>query len=258
MLFTQALGADLFLFNNPRIRRILEFGTATGILAIDAADRKGDEATIVSVDPCQAHPESYPSNIVFCQAQADVLRGFSPNHFDVVRISDRPGLQFDTNRLYAEAYSLLRPRGQVEVIHLEIAPGFTGRSPPDDSKLAYWCYRFQLALEELGAPQLLVGDTANQLRAAGFIQVTTEKIRLPTCWPPDDTETYELGRWLNLFLRRFVESMTPLVFGQLLGWERERFASLVDEVSIEMSTLTVGAYMDLYFWKGIKGPTGPM
>ncbi|KAK1963455.1 hypothetical protein LY78DRAFT_716785 [Colletotrichum sublineola] len=256
MLFTQALGAEFFLFNDPHVHRILEFGTATGILAVDAIDRKGDEATIVSIDPCQAHPESYSSNILFRQDRIDVPCGLTTNHFDVVRISDRPGLEFDIDRLYKEAYSLLKPFGRIEVIHLEIDPGFSSVSPPNDSKLAYWCFQFRLALETLGVSQLLVSNTANHLRGARFIDVTTEKVRLPTCWPPDNTDLYELSRWFNLYLRRFVEAMTPLVFGRMLGWEKEQFDALADQVIIEMSTLTVGPYMNLYFWTGMKGSTG--
>ncbi|KAK2037955.1 hypothetical protein LZ31DRAFT_570449 [Colletotrichum somersetense] len=252
MLFTQALDAEFFLFKNRHLNRILEFGTATGILAIDAVDKKGGEATIVSIDPCQAHPKSYASNIIFRQGPLDVPCGLDPNQFDVVRISDRPGLKFDTNRLYAEAYSVLKPGGRIEVIHLEMVPGFNGLSSPHDSKLGYWCCQFQVALETLGVPKLLVDDTANHLRTANFTQVTIQKVRLPTCWPPDDTDLHELGRWFNLYLRRFVRAMTPLVFCQILGWEKKQFDTLVDEVIVEISTLTVGAYMNLHVWAGIK------
>jgi SAM-dependent methyltransferase len=132
-IFRLVLGGKLFcapIGNDPR--RVLDFGTGTGIWAIDFVD-EFPGATVIGTDLSPIQPNVVPPNCIFYVDDVESEWTFSPDEaFDFIHGRAISGSIADFDMLYRRIYDNLKPGGWVEIQDYE--PGFYADDDPSLSK----------------------------------------------------------------------------------------------------------------------------
>lgn len=182
-VFKLTLGGALFrapLASDPQT--ILDFGTGTGIWAIDIAD-EFPSAEVTGTDLSPIQPSWVPPNVKFMVDDVEDEWPWGSEHqFDFIHGRGMAGSIKDWGRLYAQCYEGLRRGGWLEMQEYESV------SSSDDNTLANCPHLIQLT-EQLQLASEIFGKSMNEaplhkqhLINAGFRNVKADvyKVTLRT------------------------------------------------------------------------------
>jgi trans-aconitate methyltransferase len=182
-IFGLTLGGRLFrapISANPQ--RVLDFGTGTGIWAVDFAD-EFPGATVIGTDLSPIQPDLVPPNLRFYVDDVESEWLYSPEQaFDFIHGRGMGGSISDWDELYRQAYQHLRPGGWIEMQEYEA--WISSEDDPTLSKCPYtsqWQQLCDEASTKFGRRLNVASEQKQNLIRAGFIDVQDDvyKVRLP-------------------------------------------------------------------------------
>jgi len=155
----------------PKPQRVLDFGTGTGIWAIDFAD-EFPSATVVGTDLSPIQPSWVPSNCTFYVDDSESAWTFKPEDaFDYIHGRAMGGSVRDWPALYGEIYKHVKPGGWVEIQEYETWCRVNDEKEKLPEALSYWQMSVNEASEKFGKKLLVAGDHKENMLAAGFVDV---------------------------------------------------------------------------------------
>lgn len=163
----------------PSPTRILDVGTGTGIWAIDIGDMY-PEAEVIGTDIAPVQPNWIPHNVQFFLEDAEDAWTFTPSSFSFVFGREITFAVRDWPNFISQAWTALKPGGWLELSATH------PRTQCDDGSLdltkSFLAQTASIYIEiakamgaSLDAPYLW----AEQMQAAGFVDVETHRIKMP-------------------------------------------------------------------------------
>lgn len=247
MLLKGRLG--LAPIQNPQ--SVLDLGTGTGIWAIDFAHLY-PTAEVLGTDLSPIQPDYVPANCRFEVDDAEDDWIYSPSRkFDYVHLR----LMFHTftnhRRVIDSALEHLRPGGWMEWqdYYAEI------QCVDDTMKgtaLERWNKLYVEGGKKLGRDMLAPRRYKGMMEAAGFTNVTEERLVIPgNAWPRGKDQK-KLGLWQMTNFLDGIHAVTMTIFTKGLGMAREEVELLLVDVRNDIKNLGVHFYFLTYFVYGQK------
>lgn len=222
---------------------ILDVGTGTGIWAIDVADEH-PAAEVVGIDLSPTQPSLVPPNLRFEIADADEDWSFRPGTFDLIHTRAMNDLTLkDWAHYYREAFKALKPGGWVEAQECECKRSTDDNTIPPDGHMAIWEKEWGLGMSKIGLtghcnPDLVM----QQMRNAGFINVTLKNFKIPLGkWPKDKT-LKEAGIFAQVMMIENLYGMSAKLFVDVLGWNLDEFEVLLAKSRQEIKRSDIHSY----------------
>ena len=142
--------------------------------------------------------------------------------------------------------SHLRPGcGWLEHVEIDWTPQCKGGSWPPDFQTLHLFQELFSAMDEVNMPMRVdPGATKERLLAAGFVDISEERIQiLWNPWPPNLDEK-EVGRWFNLGLTQGLEAIIMAPLTRVKGWTDEEVRNFVKHCQLEISRQQIHGH----FW----------
>lgn len=173
------LGGKLYkapIPENPQ--RILDFGTGTGIWAIDCAD-EFPSAAVVGTDLSPIQPSWVPPNCSFFIDDSDGAWSFRPDEaFDFIHGRAMGGSIKNWNTLYDEIYKNLKPGGWVEIQEYETWLQSDDGSDKLGTSMMEWQTQINEAAKSFGKAMLVAEEHKESMIRAGFVDVVDFKVKV--------------------------------------------------------------------------------
>ncbi|KAK3356515.1 S-adenosyl-L-methionine-dependent methyltransferase [Lasiosphaeria hispida] len=241
---TLALGGKLHMAPLSKdIENVLDIGTGTGIWAIDFADQY-PEATVTGTDITPVQAAFVPPNLKFEIEDCNTDWTFAPNHFDFVHLRWMIGSILDWYKLFARAYTHIKPGGWLETYEMSAVIESDDGTVLESSALGQWGKIFIEGGHKLGVSFEVVQDNLQRkaMEAAGFVDIQEKKIKMPIGSWPKDKEIKEQGLFSRAVLEQDPEGYI-LFITNTLGWSREQILVYVAQIRKEVRS---GKYHPYY------------
>ncbi len=172
-IFRLMLGGHLYRAPiSAGVQRVLDYGTGTGIWAIDFADEY-PAAIVIGTDLSPIQPEWAPPNCKFYVDDVESDWVFKPNEaFDFIHGRSMCGSIFDFDALYGKCYKHLKPGGWVELQEFEA--WIWQIDDPESKKIpniSKWLGYIDEASTKIGKRFNVATKQKQKLIDAGFINV---------------------------------------------------------------------------------------
>lgn len=259
--YTLLLGDKLYIAPIPDERfedanaRILDLGTGTGIWAIDMAD-KFPAAEIIGVDIAATQPSFVPPNCIFEIDDVEEEWAYRTSHFDFIHGRDLMTAVRDWPRLISQAYTHLKPGGWMQLCStIPEVHSDDNTIPPNSGYQEASRLYFEMA-EKMNAPLDAPRKWADQMRAAGFVNVQDVIYKLP------------MGPWARSKRLRTVGKLELLMitdggfeaymlrgYTQILNGRPEDLQIILALARNEVKNPNVHTYVHFHVTYGQKAPT---
>ncbi|KAI9815379.1 MAG: hypothetical protein M1832_005518 [Thelocarpon impressellum] len=254
-IFRLNLGGALFRAPiGSQVHRVLDFGTGTGIWAIDFAD-EFPSAEVIGTDLSPIQPNWVPPNCKF--EVDDVESEWTHAPFDFIHSRAMGGSISNYPRLYKQAYDNLQPGGWIEVQEFEAwVRSDTEGMMEKATCITEWQTIIDETTAKIGKRLRVAADQKQHLIDAGFEDVSEDVYKLPIGGWPKDPRLKELGRYEQVQMIDAVEPASLALFTRILEWDRVRTEALLAGVRNEFKNTSFHFYCKLYFVYGRK-PLAP-
>ncbi|OAP59306.1 hypothetical protein AYL99_06604 [Fonsecaea erecta] len=252
------LTLDGRLFRAPILaspQRVLDFGTGTGIWAVDFADNF-PMAMVIGTDLSPIQPDVVPPNVKFYvdDVESDwVEAGSEDERYDFIHGRTMVGSIKDWDRLYQQALRSLNPGGWLEMQEYE-----TWLKSDDDPDLvrAPYLKRWQDEVNEasrvFGKDLDVAKEQKQRLIDAGFTDVRDDVYKVPVGSWPRDPKLKALGKFQ---LVQVCSAIEPFALGFLTryrDWTEDECRVLVAHVVRELQNSQNHLYVNFHFVYGRK------
>ncbi|OKL62917.1 hypothetical protein UA08_01993 [Talaromyces atroroseus] len=250
-IFRMLLSGELCRAPIDNPTRVLDFGTGTGVWAIDFAE-VFPQAEVLGTDLSPIQPSWFPSNCRFevDDAESEWLYGNKP--FDYIHGRGMTGGIGDWRKLIRQAYDNLRPGGWLELQEYE-----TEIMSDDGTHLQ--AQSFMLWQTQLNEASRLFGKAftdyhyhKQRMEEAGFVDVVDDAFKVPIGTWPRDRRMKEIGKFQLYQMLEAVEPFTLAVFTRVLKWRPEETRDLIDKVKAEVCNPQFHIYSLFRFVYGRK------
>ncbi|EFW18774.1 hypothetical protein D8B26_005584 [Coccidioides posadasii str. Silveira] len=252
-IFRMTLGGELYrapLPSNPQ--RILDFGTGTGIWAIDIAD-EFPSSEVIGTDLSPIQPTWIPPNCKFYVDDVESEWPYQPGEeFDFIHGRGMGGSIANWDQLYERAYQHLKPGGWIEMQEYETDVH------SDDNSLdnARLIKKFQRVGDEASAKfgkQFNVAGTHKQrLIDAGFVNVKDDVYKIPIGSWPKDPKMKKLGCYQLVQVLSSLEPFMMALYTRVMGYTVEETEVLIAGVRAEFKDPKNHLYSQFHFIHGQK------
>ncbi|KAJ3522181.1 hypothetical protein NM208_g12970 [Fusarium decemcellulare] len=237
------------LTKDPKARIIQRCGT--GVWAIEFADEH-PSAAVVGIDLSPIQPHFVPPNCRFKVDDVNEDWTFSDNFFDFVHVRAMTGCVPDWVEFHRKALRSLKPGGWIQQIEASaIARSEDGTIRPD-SPMVTWVEVFKKMGEELGKTFFACEMACDAMKAAGFVNVSERRIKMPIGMWPKDKHLKQIGAFNRQYLLQGLEGFVIRGLTELLGWDFEKAQDYLEEMQNELLDRKVHAYIELCIVIGQK------
>ncbi|PMD36288.1 S-adenosyl-L-methionine-dependent methyltransferase, partial [Hyaloscypha variabilis F] len=230
-----------------RPRRILDCGSGVGLWAFQAAvEHPRCEVIGIDINPI-VMPRMVPKNVFFQVADLNDTFKFPADIFDLVN-SQMMVSSIHANRwtqYLREIFRVTREGGwcqMTEIYHnIQSDNGSLTEGPmgikltsysESDNALSQWSSRYHESLEGLRDFHVPI-RLPNMLRAAGFVDVESRTIQLPTCGWPTEQRDRAIGNLNRENVQNMLSSLVLYPFTKRLGMTIQDTQLLVAQARIE-------------------------
>ena len=238
-----SIGNKLFHAPVDVLTRILDVGTGTGIWAMDVADEH-PEVEVIGFDLSPIQPTYVPPNLQFEVLDADESWGYRENSFDLVHTRLMNGFSLKSwPHFYRNAYECLRPGGWVENQEFDCHVLSDDNTVAEDSKVQEWVRLWNQGAEMAGATgRCDPNRMAQQMRAAGFVNVKISEYKMPIGPWPKDKQLKEAGAYGLVALLDGMQGLSLKIFTDCLGWSNVELEVFLAQVRTELKSKSVHSY----------------
>jgi len=150
----------------------------------------------------------------------------------------------------------LKAGGWVENQEFDLNPSSDDSTIPADSKMTEWEALWNQAVESVGMtgscdPQ----NMAEQMKDAGFINITAREYKTPLGPWPKDKRLCESGQYNLVGISERLTELSIRVFTRVLGWSVEEMEILLAQVVAGWRKRTIHSYFPIWVVYGQKPPT---
>ncbi|KAJ9616825.1 hypothetical protein H2200_000544 [Cladophialophora chaetospira] len=255
-VFRLALGGRLVrapISTSPQ--RVLDFGTGTGIWAMDFGD-EFPSAQVIGTDLSPIQPDWVPPNVKFYvdDIESDWVDADGGEFgYDFIHGRAMSGSIKDWDRLYHQALQSLRPGGWLEMQEYE-----TWLESDDDVDLTQAPYLKQWQ-DEVNRGSTVFGkeldiakEQKQRLIEAGFVDVRDDVYKVPVGTWPREPKLKELGKFQ---MAQVCSAIEPFALGFLthaLNWSEDECHVLVARVVKELQNKQNHFYVNFHYVYGRK------
>lgn len=253
-IFKLLLGGELYVAPVPNnVQRVLDFGTGTGIWALDFADLF-PSAQVIGCDLSPIQPHWVAPNCTFVIDNVEDPWNYRPSDaFDFIHGRCMGGSIRDWKQLYSEIYNHLKPGGFVEIQEFE-----AWVMADDDPELLKVPNTLRM-LQEDDAASIVFGKRINiaasvkqGLIDAGFEDVHDVIRKLPIGTWPKDQKLKELGGYQLVQMLDGIESYTMALLMRVQGWSLEEVQILLAKARAELRNKENHLYTLVHYVYGRK------
>ncbi|KAH6953009.1 S-adenosyl-L-methionine-dependent methyltransferase [Fusarium avenaceum] len=248
-IYSLLLDGKLFLapIGSPS-GRVLDLGTGTGIWAIYFAD-ENPSAEVLGTDLSPIQPGWMPSNCIFevDDFEADWLY-HTP--FDFIHARELQGCISNDDRFFKQALKHLTPGGYFEIQGVA-APFLSDDGTAEKAVNAQlWLNTLCEGAAKFGKPLDSAPSWKSKMEAAGFVDIHEEVRKIPIGKWPKDPKLKEIGRFQAIQAAQAIESYTPQIFSNVLGWSQEEIQVFVAKAKNEIKDPSVHLYFPVHILWG--------
>jgi len=234
-IFQLTLGGHLFRAPiDPNPQRVLDFGTGTGIWAIDFAD-EFPSASVIGTDLSPIQPSFVPPNCKFYVDDVESEWTFNADEaFDFIHGRGMGGSISDWDALYRRVYENLKPGGWVEMQEYEAWIG--SEQDPSMSRTPAFEELTGLIIkagEKFGKRFDIAQEQKQKMIDAGFVDVHDDVYKVPLGTWPKDPKLKQIGMYQREHMILSVESFTLALLTRVLNWSIEETQVLMAKVKAE-------------------------
>lgn len=249
---TLVLGGKLFrapLTKDPQ--KVLDFGTGTGIWAMDFAD-EFPNCEVIGTDLSPIQPSWVPPNCRFLvdDVEADWTDG---EQYDLVHGRTMGGSVKDWPRLFGQAYANMKPSGWIELQEFEIQYGCDdGSYPAKAPTVALFIEKLNEAAESFGKPMDVARDLKQWMIDAGFTNVQDDVYKVPMAPWAKDKRLKEIGKYALIHVLEAIEAYSLALFTRVLKYTPEEVQVMMAKIRKEFKDPEVHLYWIYHITYGQK------
>ncbi|KAH7129389.1 S-adenosyl-L-methionine-dependent methyltransferase [Dactylonectria estremocensis] len=234
--------------NNPQ--RVLDLGTGTGIWAIDFADEY-PSAEVIGTDLSPIQPDWTPPNCFF---EVDDFQDdwVYKKPFDFIHARELEGCIADDEKLFQQAFDSLNPGGYFELQAQRGCFMSDDGTAENATVLQSWAANILESSEKFGKPIDCAHKWKEVVERVGFVDVHEEVRKIPIGPWPKDPALKEIGKCQLVQSSQAIESYTPKLFGDLLGWSTEEIEVMIAQAKNELKDRSIHLYLPVYIIWGRK------
>jgi trans-aconitate methyltransferase len=171
-IFKLILRGELFAAPIPKnVQHVLDFGTGTGIWAIDFAD-EFPSAEVLGTDLSPIQPSWVPPNLLFLVDDVESEWAYARTEpFDFIHGRAMSGAIKDWSKLYDQAYKHLKPGGWLEMQEYETWAKSDDGTLENAKYLMEWQSKVDEAATLFGKKMNVAETHKQRLIDAGFVDV---------------------------------------------------------------------------------------
>ncbi|KAM0216543.1 hypothetical protein ACHAQD_007775, partial [Fusarium lateritium] len=188
----------------------------------DFADKyPGCEVIGTDISPIQ--PSWVPPNVKFEIEDCNQDWTYPPDSFDYVHLRYLVGCIPDWDKLFKEAYKVLKPGGWIETFEASPTIESDDGTVKPDSAMARWAPIFIEASKKIGNTFTVIAEDIQRsgIESAGFTDVKQWNSKQPLNPFPKDPKLKEIGQFGELFSTQDTEGFVLFV-ANTLGWSTEQ------------------------------------
>lgn len=181
-IFKLLLGGNLYKapITEP-LQQVLDFGTGTGIWAIELADEH-PSAKVQGTDLSPIQPAWVPPNVEFIVDDCELPWPRNEHElYDFVHGRSMSGSVANWSSLFTEAFQSLKPGGWLEMQEFDVWFRSEGAELPEDSKIAEWQRYLDQASLMFGKRLNIANEFKEKMIEVGFENVRDDIIKV--CFP---------------------------------------------------------------------------
>ncbi|KFA48626.1 hypothetical protein S40293_04548 [Stachybotrys chartarum IBT 40293] len=238
-----------------RPQNILDFGTGTGIWAIEMGD-KYPSAHVLGVDLSPIQPHWLPPNVEFLVDDIEAPWLYPREYFDYIHARHTVMAIKNWMKLFRRAFEHLKPGGWIELqeIHHHPVTIRAGRTVPPEHPVAKFWALVNEGLTALGIDFHAAADSrlADSMRTAGLVNVTERTFHVPIGTWPKNKVLKTVGLYWRTILLDGLQAIAlgPLTRG--LKWSSEDVETFLIDVRKAYMDNSALMYMRLRLIYGQK------
>lgn len=269
-VFRLTLGGRLF--RAPIVaypQRVLNFGTGTGIWAMDFADAF-PSAEVIGTDLSPIQPSWVPPSCKFYVDDVESDWTYSPDEaFDFVHGRGMGGSIRDWSHLYSQAHEHLKPGGWIEMQEYEAWIRSDDDTIDNAPSVKQWQELCDEASTKFGKKLNVAEAHKQRLIDAGFVDVRDDvykvcsnlpypaadthiRLQVPIGTWPRDPKLKELGKYQLEQMCDCVEPFTLALLTRILKWRNEECQVLMAGVTRDFRSRRNHLYVNFHFAYGRK------
>ncbi|KAL1963763.1 hypothetical protein VTN77DRAFT_7829 [Rasamsonia byssochlamydoides] len=198
-IYRLMLGGGLYkapLSRSPQ--RILNYGTGTGIYALDIAD-EFPSAEVLGIDLSTIQPGWVAPNCQFIIDDVEAEWPYSEDQaFDYIHQRNMVGSIADWDRLFNQAFKHTKPGGYIELQEFKVWVHSQHGELPEDSHIQRWQRALVDGTASFGKPLNVAGQLADKLKAAGYVDVQEDVLKVPIGSWPTDAKLRQIGLYMQV------------------------------------------------------------
>ncbi|KAJ9642346.1 hypothetical protein H2199_004726 [Coniosporium tulheliwenetii] len=238
------------------VQRVLDFGTGTGIWAIDFADAHPSAQVThwVPVPPDELTSPSVPPNCTFEIDDCEEPWTFSQK-FDYIHGRMMIGAFGDWPNVFKNVYEHLKPGGYFEMQDTNFPMEAIDDTFGEDTALWEWNRLMLKASDTSGRPLSVAHLYKKWMIEAGFVDVVEIKYKWPQNTWPKGKRDKELGMWTLANILEGLQGFSLALMTRFLGLSAEEVELLLVDVRKDMRNRDIHSYWPIYVVYGRKPET---
>ncbi|KAK0117996.1 hypothetical protein ONS95_012307 [Cadophora gregata] len=235
--------------DNPQ--SILDLGTGSGIWAIDMGD-KYPSAAVQGVDLSPIQPPFVPPNVKFVIDDIEDDWLYPADHFDYIHCRHVTQTIKNRPRLMEQAFRHTKPGGYLEFQEIVFYTFCDDDSMTDPYPMRDFMDNLNIGIAKLGGDNLNALKLADEMRAAGFVEVQDVALKLPLGVWPKNKEYKLAGLYWRENISEGIRNIASRAFVSGLGWSVEALEVFLVDVRKSLYDSSKHVYFPLRIITGRK------